>query len=194
MDPESAKHRVPITLKHFKLLAHLGRAPVGFSTNARAIPDVQLSQPLSLIDDIESGSEFFFTEEDYLTPEELSGTPNKKAPKKKGSRSKAKTISGQAVKTERSSPTTITGADSSFHIEDSLVAKKRPRRSAASSSKKYVVPDSDDDMIVDECDIVMHEATCFAKKRKIETHLQKWIKHLTALLQEEQRKVGTISS
>ena len=144
-----------------------------------------------MIDDLEAGTDFFYTEEDYLTAEDLSGVPNKKAPKKKGSRSRAKSAVEQPVKTERTSPITVSVAGPSTSVEQPCSAKKRPRRSVASSSKKYVVPDSDDDMIVDDCDIVMHEATCFVKKRKTETNLQKWIKHLTALVQEEQRKVIT---
>ena len=141
-----------------------------------------------MIDDIENGIEFFMTEEDYLSAEDLSGAPSKKPPKKQ-SRSKLK-LPGEVVKAERTSPPSISFASPPMPIMDSTLIKKRPRRSVASASKKYVVPDSDDEMIVDECDIDLHEANCFAKKRKVETSLQKWIKHLTAILHEEQKKVS----
>ena len=45
---------VPTTLKQFKILARLGRGP-----------------SMSLFDDIEGGTEFYFSEEDYLSQEEL---------------------------------------------------------------------------------------------------------------------------
>lgn len=68
--------------------------------------------------------------------------------------------------------------------------KKRPRRSAASTVKSYLVPDSDDDSIVGE-----HKSENISSvkleevgKKKAESNLQRWIKHLTALQKEELKK------
>jgi len=65
---------------------------------------------------------------------------------------------------------------------------RRPRRTAA-TIRSYAVPDSDDDDITEEAEIAwaMHVD---AKKRKVESNLQQWIKELSVLLKEEQRKVG----
>ncbi|KAI0086520.1 hypothetical protein BDY19DRAFT_1093207 [Irpex rosettiformis] len=166
------ENRVPITLKHFKLLARLGRAP-----------------PHLLFDEIEYGAEFYFSEEDYLAPDELNGTVIKHPkPKKRTSRIKIKMVPEYSVKSE-ASPTPTVAED---FAETSLSAvssssSRRPRRSAASTIN-YVVPDSDDEAIADDGDEVMHEVKVIAKKRKVESNLQKWIKHLTVLLKDEQRK------
>lgn len=143
-----------------------------------------------MIDDIENGTDFYFSEEDYLTPEELSTAPSKKGLKKRRSHVKIRIAPDDAVKIEQGTTPTalrITGPSSSQLLP---VLKKRPRRSTASSTKLYVVPDSDDDMIMDDSDRIVLEANRSSKKRKFETNLQKWIKHLTALLQQEQRKVS----
>lgn len=55
-----------------------------------------------------------------------------------------------------------------------------------SSVKSYAVPDSDDEEIADGHENV---ASSTLKKRRSETNLQMWIKHLTILLKEEQKKV-----
>jgi len=68
--------------------------------------------------------------------------------------------------------------------------KKRPRRSAASSVKSYLVPDSDDESILDEHkpDGMLLAQSAEAGKRKAESNLQRWIKHLTVLQKEELKK------
>ena len=55
----------------------------------------------------------------------------------------------------------------------------------------YIVPDSDDEAIVEDDveNAMMALLSTQAKKRKVESNLQRWIKHLSALLVEEQRKV-----
>ncbi|EKM49523.1 uncharacterized protein PHACADRAFT_265050 [Phanerochaete carnosa HHB-10118-sp] len=170
--PEPSAHRVPLTLKHFKLLARLGRAP-----------------PLAMIDDIEHGTDFYFSEEDYLTLEDLSATPSKKGLKRRYSRASIKIRIAPEVQAEQdTSVTTLRTAEPSSS-QPSSSSTKRPRRSAASSTKQYVVPDSDDDMILDDTDKIVVESNRPSKPRKVETSLQKWVKHLTALLQAEQRKV-----
>lgn len=69
--------------------------------------------------------------------------------------------------------------------------RKRLRRSAATSVKSYAVPDSDDEAIVDEKpDYLGWEDSKSAKRKKVESNLQRWIKHLTVLQKEEQKKVS----
>ena len=70
--------------------------------------------------------------------------------------------------------------------------KKRPRRSAASIVKSYLVPDSDDESILDEQkpNSMSWTKSKEAGKRKAESNLQRWIKHLTALQKEELKKVS----
>jgi hypothetical protein len=69
-------------------------------------------------------------------------------------------------------------------------SKRRPRRSAAAVTS-YVIPDSDDEAIVEDDDdnAVVVLMTMQANKRKVESNLQRWIKHLSILLAEEQKKV-----
>lgn len=75
----------------------------------------------------------------------------------------------------------------------SSACKKRPLRSAASTVKSYLVPDSDDESILDEHkpDSVSSTKSKEAEKKKAESNLQRWIKHLTALQKEELKKVGS---
>ncbi|KAI0781991.1 hypothetical protein C8Q75DRAFT_789273 [Abortiporus biennis] len=180
--------RIPITLKHFKLLARLGRAP-----------------GQSLYEDIEAGAEFYFSEEDYLTPEELTGTPRKKY---KHSRIRIKMVSSYTVKTESSpapealsapipsssSPPPSSSARRSASISCSPTptpsgsTSRRRLRRTASTTKSYVVPDSDDEDIADSKDEMVQHVHAQAKKRKVESNMQKWIKHLTILYKEEQKK------
>ncbi|RPD62424.1 hypothetical protein L226DRAFT_332261 [Lentinus tigrinus ALCF2SS1-7] len=159
----------PTTLKHFKLLARLGRAP-----------------SIWLYDDIETGMEFYFSEEDYLTPEELSGASHSKSSVNRSRRAR------QVVKSETSptpGPSTAGPsrlADSSSSPASGSSSKKRPRRSVATSVKSYVIPDSDDeDIAVEGEDESLRR---FVKKKKAETNMQRWIKQLDVLLKEEQRK------
>ena len=67
------------------------------------------------------------------------------------------------------------------------VKSGRPRRSVASAAKSYVVPDSDDEDIVMEGEDESLQK--FAKKRRQESNMQRWIKQLTVLYKDEQRKV-----
>ncbi|KAH7885344.1 hypothetical protein F5I97DRAFT_1884682 [Phlebopus sp. FC_14] len=158
---------VPITLKHFKLLAHLGRAP-----------------NWCLYHEIELGAEFYFSEEDYLSKQGPISEP------KRLSKARAKTD----VKQE-TSPSTLPSfpsqaGPSRLPGSPRLLSRKRPRRSAASTITSYVIPDSDDEAIaVDDGENAMVALLSIqAKKRKVESNLQRWIKHLSALLSEEQRK------
>ncbi|KAH9854676.1 hypothetical protein C2E23DRAFT_867269 [Lenzites betulinus] len=160
--------RVPTTLKQFKILARLGRSP-----------------SMGLYDDIEWGTEFYFTEEDYLAQEELSGIIP--APGKKTRRPRARVE--QAIKCE-TSPTpgpssASTSAGPSTPRSPESEGKKRPRRSVANGTKSYVVPDSDDEDIADGED---QSQARLAKKRRAESNMQRWIKHLGFILKDEQKK------
>jgi hypothetical protein len=97
------------------------------------------------------------------------------------------------VKSKETSPTIprfSTQAGPSKVQVSPRVSKRRPRRSAA-AVMSYVIPDSDDEAIVEDDDenAVVVLMTMQAKKRKVESNLQRWIKHLSVLLAEEQKKV-----
>lgn len=162
-------------------------------------------QTYSLYDDIEAGTEFYFTEEDYCSPEQLDGT---EVLSKNGKVRKIKVKQEPIIKAEAGSTPSISSSSNSETLSTPSInstpsasnqrlvavaspkAKKRPRRSATSSVKSYAVPDSDDEDIVDGLEgVFLHVAHHHAKKRRSESNLQRWIKHLTLLLKEEQRKV-----
>lgn len=245
---DTAEH-VPVTLKHFKLLARLGKAPVCEPKQYCAISVRHLirglSQPWLLFTEIENGAEFFFSEEDYLTAEQVVKETMTRRVKgqtmtktSKGWRTAGKKSGKTRVKAE-TPPTTTLGAPSSSYIfvdgiggplsmspvpppssssnsgPSSSVAsissttpleppvpkkvttspsrnKKRPRRFAASTVKSYLVPDSDDETILDEHkpDSMSLAKSKEAGKRKAESNLQRWIKHLTALQKEELKRVS----
>ena len=206
IDSPLPSRRVPTTLKHFKILARLGRTP-----------------SMSLYDDIEAGTEFYFSEEDYLSHPEWTTAPGSqnptplKSPKNQSGRVKVhhatvNNRSEQAVKCEASptpGPSNTAGPSSASprRVEASGSgsgpglasgsgsgagagqgnSKKRPRRSVASAAKSYVVPDSDDEDIVMEGEDESLQK--FAKKRRQESNMQRWIKQLTVLYKDEQRKV-----
>ncbi|CDO71468.1 hypothetical protein BN946_scf184909.g62 [Trametes cinnabarina] len=195
----NAVARVPTTLKHFKILARLGRSPSAV-----------------LISEIEDGAEFYFSEDDYLSQEELTrgvvpGASSKRAARKaKAAAAMASASSSAArlaleVKWETSptpGPSTLSASGpvagpstprqrtaslsmSPHQQQQQVQGKKRPRRSVANAVKSYVVPDSDDEMIADGRDDLLVR---FAKTRREETNLQRWIKHLAVILKEEQKK------
>jgi hypothetical protein len=121
----------------------------------------------SMFHDIEAGAEFFFSEEDYIN----------KQPKVK-----------TEVKTETMQLSILPVSNKASASKLDRSPLKRPRRTVAATTRSYVIPDSDDDEIADtyESTWAMH---IDAKKRKVESNLQRWIKELTVLLKEEQRKV-----
>ncbi|OJA08806.1 hypothetical protein AZE42_01301 [Rhizopogon vesiculosus] len=161
----STSQHVPVTLKHFRLLARLGKSP-----------------NWCLYHEIENGAEFYFSEEDYLSKQPPATEP------KKYSKTKVKSD----VRKESSSPgiPRVSAHAGPSKVQASPRAgKRRPRRSAATVTS-YVIPDSDDEAIVEDDDdnAVVVLMTMQAKKRKVESNLQRWIKHLSVLLAEEQKK------
>lgn len=152
-DPFSSQYRVPITLKHFKILQRLGRAP-----------------NWSLYHEIQQGAEFYFTEEDHIAQDKMKS-------------------SGKKVKVKSESPSSfIASTSSSPSKAHSPRGRKRPRRSAAASVKSYVVPDSDDEAIAEQDATISRALKVQAKKKKVESNLQQWIKHLSIILGEEKKK------
>ena len=162
---------VPITLKHFQLLARLGRMPVCLfcHISCAACLNTAGAQSFYLYHEIEIGAEFFLDEDDYIAKNDV--VRNLEAKHK--------------VKVEVS-PNPLPSFSSSTPAPASNRGKKRPRRSAAVTVQSYAVPDSDDEDIVDE-------DSCFRtddqEKKCKETNLQLWIKHLSDILKSETRKV-----
>ncbi|KAI6044807.1 hypothetical protein EDC04DRAFT_2932465 [Pisolithus marmoratus] len=162
--PNSPATRVPITLKHFKLLAHLGRAP-----------------NFCLYHEIELGAEFYFSEEDYLCKQ------SSVVETRQHGKHRAKVVKKETSPTTVSHPLCQADPCSSTPPR---ISRKRPRRSTAATVASYIIPDSDDEAIVESDDenAMVTLMTMQAKKRRVESNLQRWIKHLSALLTEEQRK------
>lgn len=129
----------------------------------------------SMYRDIEKGAEFYFDASDYLNSQPKQGV-------------KAE------VKVEVNQPAIPSVASSSRRASTSRIPaekspnKKRPRRSVASGVRSYAVPDSDDEDIADVEEMTSAMQN-IAKRRKVETNLQRWIKELSVLLKEENRKV-----
>ncbi|KAF8895518.1 hypothetical protein BD779DRAFT_1499942 [Infundibulicybe gibba] len=115
----SSSGRVPITLKHFRLLARLGRAPSFY-----------------IYHDIEGGAEFFFDEEDYVCKTDSS---------RKLLKSKVKMEIPQGSIPSTSRFLGPIQSSSSPLLSSTLRGKKRPRRSAAAAVRSYAMPDSDED-------------------------------------------------
>ncbi|EIN12632.1 hypothetical protein PUNSTDRAFT_97433 [Punctularia strigosozonata HHB-11173 SS5] len=149
---------LPVTLKHFKVLARLGRQV----------------NPLLFVQ-IERGAEFFFSEEDYLRAEDGGGSSSREQ---------------TTVKAESGTEAAAAASGSPVSSPRRSSARKRPRRSAAASIKSYAEPGSDDETLdgFEVDDFVDLRTTLAKKSRKMEDHLQKWVKHLTLLQKEEQKK------
>ncbi|KAF8827589.1 hypothetical protein HHX47_DHR4000120 [Lentinula edodes] len=147
---------VPITLKHFQLLAHLGRAA-----------------NYTLFAAIQSGAEFFHSEEDYVDSKlDYSSRSNKskhRTPRGSISHTQVSVVIGRAA-------STLIPADSGTAI----AGKKRPRRSAA-ENRSYLIPDSDSEAEIMEVDLPEEKANL-----TLVHHLELWIKHLGDLQKSEQ--------
>jgi hypothetical protein len=126
--------------------------------------------------DLESGAEFYFSEDDYVTQVDNDMFNCSEQKVKVKLEAALETIS--STPPIRASPTLKPTASR---------GKKRPRRMAATSVRSYIVPDSDDEAIVNDSDSGRRSGQ--ARKKKVESNLQQWIKHLSVLLKEEQKKV-----
>ncbi|KAJ7250871.1 hypothetical protein B0H12DRAFT_1324188 [Mycena haematopus] len=179
---------VPITLKHFQVLAQLGSSSPDFH----------------LYDRIKAGAPFYKTEDDYLAGADAARFLLKKLEGK----SKAKGADDKQDVAQPPSPAPVKkeSIESAVGSPPSL-KRKRPRRSAAAAANSYVVPDSDDEAIAAEEDKndefaefrlgslsggkKKAKAENKDKKSKVqraETNLEAWIKALGELQKEEQRK------
>jgi hypothetical protein len=127
-------------------------------------------QSYHLYHEIERGAELFFSEEDYLAH------LNDVDPKKK-TRVKVEGINNSVL-----------SASASTSCSPSR-GRKRLRRAAAATTSSYLVPDSDDEVIAEEDVDFILSPNKAAKKKKVETNLQLWLKHLSILLKDEQKKV-----
>ncbi|KAJ3894288.1 hypothetical protein GG344DRAFT_86643 [Lentinula edodes] len=147
---------VPITLKHFQLLAHLGRAA-----------------NYTLFAAIQSGAEFFHSEEDYVDSKlDYSSRSNKskhRTPRGSISHTQVSVVIGRTA-------STLIPADSGT----ATAGKKRPRRSAA-ENRSYLIPDSDSEAEIMEVDLPEEKANL-----TLVHHLELWIKHLGDLQKSEQ--------
>ncbi|KAF6755958.1 hypothetical protein DFP72DRAFT_990005 [Ephemerocybe angulata] len=155
---------VPVTLKHFKILARLGRMPVRLQTSRNLwYTDCRL-QSYYLYHSIEEGAEFYLDEDDYVSKSD----PAKRLVQKK------------VVKMESPKASLPPSRASSSRRTASPTSRpcKRPRRTAT-NVRSYAVPDSDDDTVMSgplECKVTK------------ETNMQLWIRHLGELLKVEQKK------
>ncbi|TFL01839.1 hypothetical protein BDV98DRAFT_604495 [Pterulicium gracile] len=177
---------VPITLKHFKLLAKLGRAP-----------------SYQLFVAIECGAEFYKSETDY-TDAEFSGHQPLSI---KQERTSPVPVTSSTSRRKSSSPVDLSQRQKVVAGNGSL---KRPRRRAAAIPDfSYVVPSSDDEAIVEDDDGDYHgsysvdlsdeecgQAGSSAHKREQDSqqkrharNMQTWVNALTDLQKEETKKL-----
>lgn len=102
-------------------------------------------------------------------------------------------IAAAASSTKQETKTPELEANTASNTDASLVTlsnpRKRPRRTVASAAPSYVVPDSDDEAIAEEDVNLDYSQKKNKGKAKAESSLQVWIKHLTTLLKEEEKKV-----
>lgn len=129
-------------------------------------------QSFLLFQAIRTGAQFYASEDDFL-PSDV--------------KIKKETTPSTDIVTSASAPV---ASSSSASSRTPSKRPRRPRRSAASAVKSYVVPDSDDEAIAEEQvgENVETSGSHSGKKRVVETSLQKWIRHLTALQKGEIKK------
>ncbi|KAH9989707.1 hypothetical protein BJV74DRAFT_452936 [Russula compacta] len=154
---------VPVTLHHFKMLARLGRAPNYLLFHA-----------------IKNGAGFFFSDNDYLKHPDV---------EVKRETPCAETMPSGTAK--NSSLSIELSSGSSPPIPSVAPTRKRLHRSAAATVKSYAYDaqtDSDDEIPIHG----MPESSRRTRIRTVESNLQLWIKHLSALHKDETKKVGTV--
>lgn len=155
---DSARNRhVPVTLKHFQILAKLGAEPFW-----------------QMLREIEH-CEFYFTEDDYL-----------RSGHSRGRTARVSLTKGKDGMGSKISPNGVP------KVQDQVLEnpRKRPRRSAT-LRQSYFELDSDEDTSEPGDDSVDSSYENGGKRRNIaknETSLQAWIKHLSGLLRDEEKK------
>lgn len=140
-----------------------------------ASPDKSSSQNYTLFTAIQSGAEFFLSEEDYVDSKlDYSSRSNKskhRTPRGSISHTQVSVVIGRTA-------STLVPADSG------TAGKKRPRRSAA-ENRSYLIPDSDSEAEIMEVDLPEEKANL-----TLVHHLELWIKHLGDLQKSEQANVS----
>ncbi|KAE9395085.1 hypothetical protein BT96DRAFT_923108 [Gymnopus androsaceus JB14] len=161
---DSASAPVPLTLRHFELLARLGRAA-----------------NYTIFAAIQGGTEYFRSEEDYIDSKWDCSKRIYNQMKGKNSNSSRGSISHPQVEVLIEHPPRAVSSNAT--PGPSTAGKKRPRRSVA-ANRSYVIPDSDD-----EADAMMMEwqEEKVEVKKKVD-HLQLWIDNLGELQKSEQAK------
>ncbi|KAJ7459859.1 hypothetical protein FB451DRAFT_1271766 [Mycena latifolia] len=154
---------VPITLRHFEVMARLGTSSVDFQLYER----------------IKQGAPFYKTEDDYLAGADAARHLLKKLGK--GKDKEVAPASPARVKVE---PVEA--------VAGSPRGKKRPRRSAAAVSYAVPGSDdeaiAEEEDLEDEFAEFRLGGAAKKKTVKVESHLERWIKALGELQKEEQRK------
>lgn len=125
------------------------------------------------------GAEFYFSETDYFFSRRNS-EPKKYQPCK--FKFKAEANQGN------DSLTSLSSFGPLSQLEGPSRVKNRPQRMAAVTVGSYAVPGSDDEAILDD-DPGFGRIIGQSKRKRAESSLQRWIKHLSVLLKEEQQKV-----
>ncbi|KAJ7095869.1 hypothetical protein B0H15DRAFT_827409 [Mycena belliarum] len=155
---------VPITLRHFEVMARLGSSSMDYQ----------------LYDRIKQGAPFYTTEDEYLAGADSARLMLKRL--------------GKGKQRETGSPPCVKVEPVDLVSVGSPRGKKRPRRSAAVTAVNYAVPDSDDDAIAAEEDredeFAEYRTGGVPRKKvaKVETSLERWVEALGKLLKEEQHK------
>lgn len=95
-----------------------------------------------------------------------------------------------SMKVEQITPELDSNGESSDYV-----VRKRPRRNTI-SAPSYLIPDSDDEAIQEDGPFNYKDRVERKGKGKAraDSHLQCWIKHLSALLKEEERRVCQLPS
>ncbi|KAJ7644135.1 hypothetical protein FB45DRAFT_735982 [Roridomyces roridus] len=160
---------VPITLKHFRLMAALGTSCADYNLYER----------------IKAGAPFYASEEDYISGSgDTASVLMKKLDKGKAKAIKVEPVEMRPVKVEPVSPPR---------------GRKRPRRSAATAVSSYAVPDSDDEAItsLEDREGEYAEFRGISSKDKVKVKvkamqtvspLEEWVKALEEINKDEQRK------
>ncbi|KAH6912697.1 hypothetical protein BKA70DRAFT_1559177 [Coprinopsis sp. MPI-PUGE-AT-0042] len=154
--------QVPVTLKHFQILARLGRAPSYHMYHC-----------------IEYGAEFHLDENSYISASNpAKGLVSPKA---------VKTEPSSLVLPSRSPSSSSSPSSSKVPIKSpSARGRKRPRRLAATTVRSYAVPDSDDDVTMDFPPEPDQQGWKVAVG--VKSSLQSWINYLTELQKQEQKR------
>jgi len=151
---------VPITLRHFQILARLGRAPY-----------------YVLFDAIKNGAGFFFSDSDYLKHPDV--VVKRETPG-------AETVPSWVVKNS-STTTSIEPASCPSFTSNATPTRKRLHRSAAATVKSYAYAHSDSDDEVPS-HYEASEPSSTSTTRTVESNLQLWIRHLSALQKDETKR------